>query len=63
MKIIDGSKGLFVAMPSRKRSDGSHEDVAHPVNREFRSKIQAALIEKYTAEIGEEAAGTPLTEA
>ena len=54
MKIIDGSKGLFVAMPSRKRSDGSHEDVAHPVNREFRHKIQSVLLERYHEEIGDQ---------
>ncbi len=47
MKIIEGVRGLFVAMPSRKRPDGSHEDIAHPVCREFRQKIQDALIAKY----------------
>ncbi|HOO55994.1 MAG TPA: septation regulator SpoVG [bacterium] len=47
MKIIEGARGLFVAMPSRKRPDGSHEDIAHPVCREFRQKIQEALIERF----------------
>ncbi len=50
MKIIEGVRGLFVAMPSRKRPDGSHEDIAHPVSREFRQRIQSALIEKYREE-------------
>jgi len=58
MKIIEGSKGLFVAMPSRKRSDGSHEDIAHPVNREFRQKIQAALLGKYEEEADAEDAAS-----
>ncbi|MFC1474559.1 septation regulator SpoVG [bacterium] len=62
MKIIEGSKGLFVAMPSRKRADGSHEDIAHPVNREFRQKIQAALLDKFKeeSESAEPDGGTPL---
>lgn len=47
MKIIEGVKGLFVAMPSRKRPDGSHEDIAHPVCREFRRRISEALISRY----------------
>jgi stage V sporulation protein G len=50
MKIIEGTKGLFVAMPSRKRADGSHEDIAHPVNKEFRQRIQAALLKRYHEE-------------
>lgn len=51
MKIIEGTKGLFVAMPSRKRADGSHEDIAHPVKKEFREKLQKALLEKYQEDL------------
>jgi stage V sporulation protein G len=51
MKIISGVRGLFVAMPSRKRPDGSHEDIAHPVSREFRQRIQDTLINKYNEEV------------
>lgn len=55
LKIVEGSRGLFVAMPSRKRADGTHEDVAHPLNKEFRDRIQASLIAKYQEEASEAA--------
>lgn len=63
MKVIEGTKGLFVAMPSRKRADGSHEDIAHPVKKEFREKLQNVLLKKYQEDVetGEpEEAGTPM---
>lgn len=63
MKVIEGTKGLFVAMPSRKRADGSHEDIAHPVKKEFREKLQNVLLKKYQEDLetGDvEDAGTPM---
>ena len=50
LKIVEGSRGLFVAMPSRKRADGTHEDIAHPLNKEFREMIQTALLSRYQEE-------------
>jgi stage V sporulation protein G len=47
MKIIEGSDGLFISMPSRKAEDGTYRDVAHPINNEFRQKIEKAILEKY----------------
>ena len=47
IKVIDGEKGLFIAMPSRKASDGEYTDIAHPINSETREKIQALILEKY----------------
>lgn len=48
MKIIEGKDGhLFVAMPSRKKPDGTYQDVAHPINNEFRDLLEAEVIEKY----------------
>ncbi|MBR3835130.1 MAG: septation regulator SpoVG [Lachnospiraceae bacterium] len=47
IKVIDGEKGLFIAMPSRKSSDGEYKDIAHPINSETREKIQALILEKY----------------
>ncbi|MBQ8167288.1 MAG: septation regulator SpoVG [Lachnospiraceae bacterium] len=47
IKVIDGEKGLFIAMPSRKASDGEYKDIAHPINSETREKIQALILEKY----------------
>ena len=50
IKVIDGEKGLFIAMPSRKASDGEYRDIAHPINSSTREKIQALILEKYQAE-------------
>jgi stage V sporulation protein G len=47
LKVIHGNSGLFVAMPSKKRKDGSFKDVAHPLNNEFRSKIEKAVLDAY----------------
>lgn len=47
IKVIEGEKGLFIAMPSRKASDGEYRDIAHPINSETRDKIQALILEKY----------------
>ena len=40
IKVIDGEKGLFIAMPSRKASDGEYRDIAHPINSDTRDIIQ-----------------------
>ena len=47
IKIIDGEKGLFVAMPSRRAEDGEYRDIAHPINSDTREKIQNIILEKY----------------
>ena len=47
MKIINGNNGLFVAMPSRKKPDGSYADVAHPLNTETRELIEKAILAEY----------------
>ena len=47
IKVIEGEKGLFIAMPSRKASDGEYLDIAHPINSETRDKIQCLILEKY----------------
>jgi len=47
IKIIDGQNGLFIAMPSRKMSDGEFRDIAHPIKSETRKKIQDAIFEEY----------------
>jgi len=51
MKIIQGTSGYFVSMPSRKRPDGSHQDIAHPVNKEMRIEIEQMVLEAYEAEL------------
>ena len=47
IKVIEGDKGLFIAMPSRKTPDGEFKDIAHPINSPTREKIQAAILEEY----------------
>jgi stage V sporulation protein G len=47
MKIIRGHKGLFVAMPSKKKKDGTFGEVAHPLNAEMREKIETAVLERF----------------
>lgn len=47
IKVIEGEKGLFIAMPSRRAGDGEYRDIAHPINSETREKIQKIILEKY----------------
>lgn len=47
IKVINGDKGLFIAMPSVKTADGTYRDIAHPINSDVRFKIQEAIISKY----------------
>lgn len=54
IKIIEGEKGLFIAMPSRKASDGEYRDIAHPINSDTRVAIQNLILDRYKAEIENE---------
>lgn len=47
IKVIEGDKGRFIAMPSRKTLDGEFRDIAHPINSETRDRIQNQVLEKY----------------
>lgn len=47
IKVIEGEKGLFIAMPSRKAADGEYRDIAHPINSETRDRIQSLILEAY----------------
>ena len=47
IKIIEGEKGLFIAMPSRKAADGEYRDIAHPINSATRDRIQGLILKKY----------------
>ncbi len=55
IKVIEGEKGLFIAMPSRKASDGEYRDIAHPINSETRETIQKIILDKYEAVLMETA--------
>jgi len=47
LKIIEGGQGLFVCMPSRKLPDGTYKDIAHPIDNDFRSKIEQRILHVY----------------
>ncbi len=47
LKVIEGHKGLFVSMPSRKRKDGTFRDVVHPLNPETRRLIEERVVSEY----------------
>ena len=47
IKVIEGEKGMFIAMPSKKATDGEYRDIAHPINSGTRESIQNIILEKY----------------
>lgn len=47
IKVIEGEKGLFIAMPSRKATDGEYRDIAHPINTRTRDKLQSIVLDAY----------------
>jgi stage V sporulation protein G len=51
LKVISGNKGLFVAMPSKKRKDGTYRDTAHPLDNQTRNMIEAKVFEEYQREV------------
>ena len=51
IKVIEGEKGLFIAMPSRRNAEGEYRDVAHPINSEVRQCIQQLIMDKYQEEM------------
>ncbi len=54
IKVIDGEKGLFIAMPSRKAADGEYRDIAHPISSTTRDQLQKLILNKYQEEIANE---------
>jgi len=50
IKIIEGEKGLFIAMPSKRSADGEYRDVAHPINSDTRRDLQNMILDKYNKE-------------
>ncbi len=53
LRVVEGSNGLFVAMPSRKLPDGSFEDIAHPLTREMKKIIEERVLAEYKKVKGE----------
>lgn len=57
IKVIEGEKGLFIAMPSRKSADGEYRDIAHPIRSDIRVKLQSMILEEYEKEAAAAEAG------
>lgn len=55
LKVIKGNTGVFVAMPSRKRPDGQHQDLAHPINDDTRRYLTKIVMDEYEREMGKPA--------
>ncbi len=51
LKVIAGNTGLFVAMPAKRRKDGTFKDIAHPLNSEMRERLEAAVLAEYEREM------------
>lgn len=57
LKVINGNSGYFVSMPSRKRKDGTHQDIAHPINNETRKMIEDKVLAAYEEELKKKGTG------
>ncbi|MCI8924579.1 MAG: septation regulator SpoVG [Lachnospiraceae bacterium] len=53
IKVIEGDKGLFIAMPSKKATDGEYRDIAHPINSSTRERTQSIILERYNQALSE----------
>jgi len=51
LKVIHGSTGLFIAMPAKRRKDGTFKDIAHPLNAETRAWMEREVLEEYDREV------------
>src|SRR5438128_11383829 len=60
LKVINGNTGLFVAMPAKRRKDGTFKDIAHPLNSETREKMEKIILAEYDRELSR---GTPAVPA
>lgn len=63
VKVIEGTSGLFVAMPSRKKPDGTYRDVAHPLNTECRNYVEACVLAAYEQQVANGGGADPALKA
>ena len=56
LKVINGSQGYFVSMPSRRKKDGTFQDLAHPINNELRKKIEDRVLDEFERELNRQGA-------
>ena len=52
IKIVEGKNGLFVSMPSRRRKNGKYQDIAHPINTDFRREVETRIFDEYRDAVG-----------
>ena len=57
MKIVEGTNGVFLCMPSRKLPDGTHKDMVHPINQEFREYLEENILKAYEEELKNQSVG------
>ncbi len=57
IKVIEGESGLFIAMPSKKSTDGEYRDIAHPINSDMRKVLQDTILEAYDKAAAEDSEG------
>ncbi|MFN8177603.1 MAG: septation regulator SpoVG [bacterium] len=58
LKVIQGAEGRFVAMPARRKRDGTFQDIAHPINRETREYLERVVLTAYDEEVAAQQAGS-----
>lgn len=51
LKVISGTSGLFIAMPAKRRKDGSYKDIAHPLNANTRDRMEKMILEEYARQV------------
>lgn len=61
MKVVEGTKGVFLCMPSRKLPDGTHKDMVHPINQEFREYLETNVLKAYEKKKKKNPMGTAKT--
>ena len=59
LKVIHGNTGLFIAMPAKRRKDGTFKDVAHPLNSDTRERMERTILEHYDRELRKTASAGP----
>ncbi len=59
IRVVKTEKGLLVSMPSRKLPDGTHKDIAHPINQDFRKKLEDKVLAVYEEELKKSPQGPP----
>jgi stage V sporulation protein G len=60
LKVIQGTSGLFVAMPAKKRKDGTYKDIAHPLNTDMRARMERVILDQYDRSLSRRAVGAAL---